>query len=159
MKKLIPRLTIVCLCAIALSLMFIAAIPGLVISAQKNTVWLMVVCISVLGVGLPAIPLLWVYFAKLYSLQPITATVEDDRIYEINVIVARLHLTRKTVMRRLRRILRWHILREYYMDEKFIRPTYHLGAQSILHCDHCGANFDMAEGADVCPHCGAAQKK
>lgn len=155
MKVLRSRIAFAFLSAFVMSVLFVVAIPTLCLSAGHSTA-LMVISIVLLGVGLPAIPLLWLWYAKLTTLQSITATIEEDMIYEIDVIAARLHLSHRTVDRRIRRILRWRILRGYDYNSRFIHPTYRLGESEIGHCEHCGANYTVSDHPTRCPHCNAS---
>ena len=126
MKVLKSLLASVWLTAIIHSVLFIIAIPVLCISAGKN-VPLMIVSIVIIALGLPCIPLAWIHFSKLLSLRRVTAAIEVDKIYAVDELAERLHLSRRCVCRRIRRILRRRILREYFFDGNFIHPTYRLG--------------------------------
>jgi hypothetical protein len=87
----------------------------------------MVVSIVIIALGLPFIPLVWVQFSKLLSLRSITAAIEEDKVYAVDELATRLHISRRCVCRRIRRILRRRILREYFFDGNLIHPTYRLG--------------------------------
>ncbi len=122
-KTLKSMLSSVTIAAGLYSLLFIAAIPLLCVSAGRNLV-LMIISIVILGVGLPGLPLLWLQFGKLVPLTRITAAIENDKIYEVDAIAARLRISRKKVSRRIRRILRRGILRGYYFDGNLVHPIY-----------------------------------
>lgn len=126
MKLLKSMLASVWLTAIVYSALFIVAIPVLCLTAGKN-IALMIVSIVVIAVGLPFIPLVWVQFSKLLSLRHITAAIESENVYAVDELAARLHLSRRCVCRRIRRILRRRLLREYFFDGNLIHPTYRLG--------------------------------
>ena len=126
MKVLKSLLASVWLTAIIHSVLFIIAIPVLCISAGTN-IALMVISIVIIALGLPCIPLAWIHFSKLISLRRVTAAIEVDKIYAVDELAERLHLSRRCVCRRIRRILRRRILREYFFDGNFIHPTYRLG--------------------------------
>ena len=126
MKILKSMLASVWLAAIIYSALFVIAIPVLCLTAGKNMP-IMVLSIVIIAVGLPFIPLVWVQFSKLFSLRHITAMIENDKIYSVDELTKRLHLSRRCVCRRIRRILRRRILREYFFDGNLIHPTYRLG--------------------------------
>ena len=110
---------------------FIAAIPVLCISVSGESlnIPLMVISIVVLGAGLALIPLGWIQFGRLASVRRLTAAIELDRIYEVNVLAERLGIPRRKVVRRIKRILGMKILRNYFFDGNLIHPTYRLGAE------------------------------
>jgi DNA-binding Lrp family transcriptional regulator len=60
-------------------------------------------------------------------LRRVTAAIEENNVYSVDELAARLHLSRRCVCRRIRRILRRRILREYFFDGNLIHPTYRLG--------------------------------
>lgn len=126
MKVLKSLLATVTMVAFTYSLLFLIAIPVLCLSAGHNLA-LTVVSIVILALGLPLIPLFWVQFSKLISLRRITAAIEEEKIYAVDELAERLHLSRRCVCRRIRRILRRRILREYFFDGNLIHPTYRLG--------------------------------
>ena len=126
MKVLKSMLASTWMAAIIYSILFIIAIPVLCISAGKN-ILLMVLSIVIIAIGLPFIPLIWIHFSKLISLRRVTAAIEEDNVYAVDELAARLHLSRRCVCRRIRRILRRRILREYFFDGNLIHPTYRLG--------------------------------
>ena len=111
--------------------LFIAAIPVLCISVSGESIHipLMVVSIVILGAGLVLIPLGWVQFGRLMTLRNIIPTVERDRIYEVDAIAARLSIPRRKAVRRIRRLMKMKILRDYFFDGNLIHPTYRLGAE------------------------------
>lgn len=112
--------------AILYSVLFIIAIPVLCLTAGKN-IAVMVICIIIIATGLPIIPLLWLHFSKLISLRGVTRAIEEEKIYAVDELAAHLHLSRRCVCRRIRRILRRRILREYFFDGILIHPAYRLG--------------------------------
>ncbi len=126
MKVLRSMLASVWLAAITYSILFIIAIPVLCLTAGKH-IALMIVSIVIIALGLPFIPLIWIQFSKLISLRRVTAAIEEDNVYAVDELAARLHLSRRCVCRRIRRILRRRILREYFFDGNLIHPTYRLG--------------------------------
>ena len=126
MKVLKSLLASIWLVAIIYSVLFVIAIPVLCLTAGKN-IALMVVSIVIIALGLPFIPLIWVQFSKLFSLRSITAAIEEEKIYSVDELAKRLHVSRRCVCRRIRRLLRRRILREYFFDGNLIHPTYRLG--------------------------------
>ncbi|MBO5050737.1 MAG: hypothetical protein J6D31_00920 [Clostridia bacterium] len=126
MKVLKSMLASTWMAAIIYSILFIIAIPVLCISAGKN-ILLMVLSIVIIAIGLPFIPLVWIQFSKLISLRGITAAIEEEKIYSVDELTKRLHISRRRACRRIRRILRRRILREYFFDGNLIHPTYRLG--------------------------------
>ena len=126
MKVLKSMLASIWMAAIIYSILFIAAIPVLCISAGKN-ILLMVISIVIIAIGLPFIPLVWIQFSKLISLRGITAAIEEEKIYSVDELTKRLHISRRRACRRIRRSLRRRILREYFFDGNIIHPTYRLG--------------------------------
>ncbi|MBQ8352035.1 MAG: hypothetical protein IJY20_08365 [Clostridia bacterium] len=126
MKVLKSMLASVWLFAVVYSVLFIIAIPVLCLTAGKN-IALMVVSIVIIALGLPSIPLAWIQFSKLISLRRITAAIEEEKIYAVDELASHLHLSRRCVCRRIRRILRRRILREYFFDGNVIHPAYRLG--------------------------------
>jgi hypothetical protein len=126
MKALKSMLASVWLAAMIYSVLFVVAIPVLCLTAGHN-IPLMVVSIVIIALGLPFIPLVWVQFSKLLSLRSITAAIEEDKVYAVDELATRLHISRRCVCRRIRRILRRRILREYFFDGNLIHPTYRLG--------------------------------
>ena len=131
MSGLKSRLTTLLLSLIVYGALFIAAIPVLCVSVSGDTlnIPLMVISIVVLGAGLALIPLGWVQFGRLASVRRLTAAVEGERIYEVNVLVDRLGMPRRRVVRRIKRMLKMKILRNYFFDGNIIHPTYRLGAE------------------------------
>lgn len=153
MHILRSRLVTVTCFATLFSLLLIAAIPALCLSAGNNLA-LMIVSIVVLVGSAAAVPLLWIRFAKLISLRGVTAAIERDKVYEADAIALCLSLSRRKVNRRIKRILHWHILRGYFFDGKLIHPTYRLGASHEITCPSCGQSFRDTEAPDdICPFC------
>ena len=126
MKILKSMLASVWLSALIYSILFIIAIPVLCLSAGKN-IPMMVISIVIIALGLPFIPLVWIQFSKLLSLRGITAAIEEEKIYAVDELTKRLHMSRRCACRRIRRILRRRILKEYFFDGNLIHPAYRLG--------------------------------
>ncbi len=127
MKALRSLLFTVTLSAVIYSVLFLVAIPVLCLSIYWQQLALFIISIIVIALGLPFIPLAWIQFSKLISLRRITATIEEEKVYAVDELAERLHLSRRCVCRRIRRILRRRILREYFFDGNLIHPNYRLG--------------------------------
>ncbi len=126
MKKLHSRISLFATLASVLSALFAAAIPLLCVTAGKN-VALMVISIVVLGVGVLALPFLWVEFGLLLSLRGITALIENEKIYLLTELAERLHISPRRARRRVRRLLRYGILSGFFFDGTLVHPAYRLG--------------------------------
>ena len=131
MSGLKSRLTTLLLSLIVYGLLFIAAIPVLCLSVAGDglNIPLMVISIAVLGAGLALMPLGWIQFGRLASVRRLTAAVERDRIHEVSVLAEQLGMPRRRVIRRIKRMLKMKILRNYFFDGNIIHPTYRLGAE------------------------------
>ena len=131
MSGLKSRLTTLLLSLIVYGLLFIAAIPVLCISVagDRLNIPLMVISIAVLGAGLALMPLGWIQFGRLASVRRLTVAVERDRIHEVSVLAEQLGMPRRRVIRRIKRMLKMKILRNYFFDGNIIHPTYRLGAE------------------------------
>ena len=131
MNGLKARLATLTTSLIVYCILFVAAIPVLCISVMGEAINipLMVISIVVLGAGLALIPLGWIQFARLSSVRRLTAAVEGEHIYEVSALTERLGMSRRRVIRRIKRMLRMKILRNYFFDGSIIHPTYRLGAE------------------------------
>ena len=126
MKKLNALISTVTTFVSIYTTVFAAAIPVLCISAGR-IVALMVISIVILGVGLFVLPYFWCQFGLLLSLRSITRFIECENVYSVEELARRLRISRRRAARRIRRILRRHILQDYFFDGALVHPTYRIG--------------------------------
>ncbi len=126
MKKLTSQISSLTIFLSIYSALFIAAIPVLCVSAGNSIAW-MVISIVILGTGLPLLSVFWCRFGLLVSLRRITTLIEQESVYSVEELSSRLRISKRAVARRIRRVLRYHILRDYFFDGALVHPTYRIG--------------------------------
>lgn len=126
MKKLTSQISSLAVFLVIYSILFVIAIPVLCISAGHSIAW-MVVSIVILASGLPLLSVFWCRFGLLLPLRNILNLIESENIYGVDELAARLRISKRAASRRIRRLLRYHILRDYFFDGARVHPTYRIG--------------------------------
>ena len=126
MKKLTSQISSLTVFLAVYSALFIAAIPVLCVSAGRSIAW-MVISIVILGAGLPLLSVFWCRLGLLLPLRRITNLIECENVYSVEELASRLRISRRAAARRIRRILRYRILRDYFFDGALVHPTYRIG--------------------------------
>ena len=154
MKKLNKELSVHLLIAILLSVLYVAAIPTLIISIGKIK-WLMIVCIVYLAAGFYGLPMVWVTYGDKRSLLSVAKAVMSDKIYDVETISVQLNDNTDSVAAKIRKCIDKGYINGFLFDGKTLEVNERKAKVSSRKCPNCGAPLVEKSGVLYCKYCNS----
>ena len=152
MKKIKKELKVQLIIAIIISVLYVAAIPGLILSIGKIT-WLMIVCIAYLGIGFYANPIVWIKYGDKVSLQNVVKAVSEE-IYDVESIALQTGKDVQTVVGQVRLCIDKGYIRGLLFDGKALSVNEKAKSAAERRCPNCGATLVAEDNVLKCGYCG-----
>lgn len=147
--------------ALLMSVLFVAGIPGIVLSAGKN-VPVMVISIVCVVLGFYVMPLVWIKYGGLCSMHRVLRAIERENLYTVKEISSHLKLGDKRTVELIDKMIFKEYLTGYQFiaNERLVLNENKKLAPSIdtLTCRYCGAKFTVQGKEGACPYCGSVNK-
>ncbi len=154
MEKAKSAKTNLLIISIIYSVLFVASIPGLVLSAVHKVTALMIICIVILVLGFYTLPVVWIKFGDVCTVYHVVYIIYTERLYDSEQIALQLQIEKKTVCNAIRTAIQKGYLTNFIFDGNVLTPNEKKKALAAKKCPNCGANLTAANGKYVCNYCG-----
>ena len=144
--------------SLIVSVAFVAAIPGLVLSAVHGITFLLVICIVCLAGGFYAMPLLWINFGNTVGFKRLLVAVDAENLYSVEELSNHLGKTPAQVRSQLKAAIQKRYITDYlFVDDALVLNENRKQRKKVAgnQCRNCGAPLVMTDDGLVCPYCGA----
>ena len=140
--------------AILLSVLFVAGIPGIVLSAGKSAI-LLALSIICVAAGFYVMPILWIQFGSLCSLGRLIFAVENEYIYTVKDLAIYLNKDEKSVRNEINTCIRKRYLTGYLFDGETLTLNENKKVGKTVRtvvCSGCGATVNITDGMNRCEY-------
>ncbi len=158
MKRIKNQLTVMLIVATVMSVLYAAAIVGLILSIGKIQ-WLMVVCIVYLGAGFYAIPIVWINYSDKITLSKVVMAVYSDKLYDVKSIAMQVSDTEQNVVNNIKKCIDKRYIVGYLFDGKTLTVNERREQVAQRKCPNCGAPLEKKNGVLTCEYCGFVYHK
>mgnify|MGYP002976516512 FL=1 len=158
MKRIKNQLTVMLIVATLMSVLYAAAIVGLILSIGKIQ-WLMIVCIVYLGAGFYAIPIVWINYGDKITLSKVVRAVYSDKLYDVKSIAMQVSDTEQNVVNNIRKCIDKRYIAGYLFDVKNLTVNERREQVAQRKCPNCGAPLEKKNGVLTCEYCGFVYHK
>lgn len=156
MSKIKKTKSIVFSFSLLISILFVAGIPGIVLTAGKIP-FLMAICIAFVGLGFYGMPILWTYYGTLCSLERLIFAIEREYIYTVKDLALYLNRSEQTVKSEINKCIQKRYLEGYLFDGQMLILNENEQARKTVKtvvCSGCGATVNISAGSNRCEYCG-----
>ena len=158
MKKLQKTLTTLLIVATVMSVLYAAAVVGLILSIGKIQ-WLMIVCIVYLGAGFYAVPIVWINYGDKVTLSKIVRAVYSDKLYDVKSIAMQVSDTEQNVVNNIRKCIDKRYIAGLLFDGETLTVNERREQVAQRKCPNCGAPLEKKNGVLTCEYCGFVYHK
>lgn len=143
--------------ALILSALFVVGIPGIIFSAGKSGL-LLAFFIACTGGGFFVMPILWVFYGEMVSLERTLFAIEKEHLYTVDLIAQQRGLPQAQVVSQIKKMIEKHYLEGYIFENNFeLKLNRYQKLDEIkfaAKCPSCGANVELSDKQARCPYCG-----
>ena len=104
--------------ALILSVLFVVGIPGIIFSAGKSGL-LLAFFIACTGGGFFVMPILWVFYGEMVSLERTLFAIEKEHLYTVDLIAQQRGLPQAQVVSQIKKMIEKHYLEGYIFENNF----------------------------------------
>lgn len=158
MKRIKNQLTVMLIVATVMSVLYPAAIVGLILSIGKIQ-WLMVVCIVYLGAGFYVIPIVWINYGDKITLSKVVRAVYSDKLYDVKSIAMQVSDTEQNVVNNIKKCIDKRYIVGYLFDGENLAVNERREQVAQRKCPNCGAPLEKKNGVLTCEYCGFVYHK
>ena len=158
MKRIKNQLTVMLIVATVMSVLYAAAIVGLILSIGKIQ-WLMVVCIVYLGAGFYVIPIVWINYGDKITLSKVVRAVYSDKLYDVKSIAMQVSDTEQNVVNNIKKCIDKRYIVGYLFDGENLTVNERREQVAQRKCPNCGAPLEKKNGVLTCEYCGFVYHK
>ena len=145
------------LAAVIVSVLFVAGIPGIILSAVNGMTFRMVLSIICVAGGFYATPMLWIAYGGKVSLERTLVAIEVDHLYTVQEIAGQRHINIKDAVGQINKLMDNRYLTGYIFDGAELKLNQNQKLSEIkntVKCPSCGANVEFGGKQGRCPYCG-----
>ena len=160
MKKLNSQIKKAMIAAIAVTVLFVAGLPVLLLGTSKafavegiNTLFL-VSGIVLLAGGFYATPILWIVYGGKRELLGIVSAIENQGLSTVEALASHTRLDADAVRAKLDLCFSKGYLDGYIRDGDTLRRPNPEGELHSVICPACAARFEFRGESGKCPWCG-----
>ena len=154
MKKLTKHKRAAFWWGLSLSVLLAISIPAIPLVAVFDLLYLLPLPLLGVMAGMIAMPLIWVHFGSLCSLQRTLISVREEGITEVNSLSVHRGLNTQTVAEQLRQGIDRRYLTGYYFDGGKLTPIRPAAPRIFtVTCPQCGATAEISEKERRCAYC------
>lgn len=153
MKSLKKNTIVALLVAILLTVCFPAGILGIIFGATKHITALLIVGIVATVLGFYVMPIMWIKFGELKSLQGLLTSIENDNIYDVKTLSTQLSKTVEQTQNDINTLIQKRYLTGFlFVEKQHLEPNNNQKKSQGNKCPNCGSL--MSKDADHCEYCG-----
>lgn len=152
MKKLKKDITIAFIIALIFSIMLVAGVPGIIMTAmhKHNFIAIPIVC---LVLGFYGTPLLWIWYANLMSYKSLLELIINEKIYDVNEIAQLINSTNTKAHSSVLALIKKGYLSGYKLINNTITINENKRQVLLYKCPNCGAQLEENNNKRYCPYC------
>lgn len=158
MKKLLKDLNIRLITATVLSVLYVAAIPGLILSIGKLQP-LMIVCIVYLAAGFYALPIIWIQFGETAALKTLVYAVCTEHIYDIKTLAVQTGNDEAALKTKILKCVEKGYITGLIFDGNGFTVNKEREKSAARRCPNCGAPLTEDDSTLTCVYCGYVYRK
>ena len=159
MKKLQKQLTALLIVATIMSVLYAAAVVGLILTWINNIVWLKIICIVYLGAGFYALPIIWINYGDKITLSKVVRAVYSDKLYDVKSIAMQLSDTEENIVNNIRKCIDKRYITGLLFDGETLTVNERREQVAQRKCPNCGAPLEKKNGVLTCEYCGFVYHK
>lgn len=161
MEKLKQQKNKIFAISLVVSVLFVAGIPGIILSAGKN-VFLLILSIACVAFGFYGAPMFWIHYAELVGLERTLMAIEMENLYTVAELAQHRGVSQKAMAGQIKKLMDKMYLRGYIFDGSELKLNQNQKLSEIKNttkCPTCGANVVFSGKQGSCPYCGSLVDK
>lgn len=159
MKRLLEKWFFI---ALVTSVLMVAAVPLIPVSAVNGTTWLLIVSIVIAAYGFYGCPLYWISYASKRQLYSLLCLIENEHILTVERLCMQTGKDEEYISEKIRYLLLGGFLPGYIFNcQALEKQVFAEKKPTVLSipCPSCGAPVTLTDGEGKCEYCGSGIHK